>query len=221
MNNIVYTYYDGIHEGDGDVLSEDAKKQYELMAGWKRSWSKRGWSPQVLTAKDAMLHPLYDIYTERCSKLPTANMPAYEMACYHRWLAVAAKGGGFMSDYDVINYSFTPTRPQADLVIFESSSTEDNVTPSVVGGSAAGFTTAAMMFATCDGNKVRLDEGGTPHTSDMIILQHMKHSGIYATCPIVKQYGTKGWKEAPLVHFSHGATRNINRGKFALESRPI
>jgi len=46
VSNIVYTYYDGIYEGDGDVLSEDAEKQHELMAGWKRSWSKRGWSPK-------------------------------------------------------------------------------------------------------------------------------------------------------------------------------
>lgn len=221
MNKTVYTYYDGIYEENGEALSDNAKMQAVMLKGWKRSWAKRGWNPQVLTIDDAMSHPLYEEFTERCSKLPTVNMPAYEMACYHRWLAVARKGGGFMSDYDVMNYSFTPTQPQADLVMFESHPTEENVTPSVVGGTAAGFTTAAMVFATCNGDDVRMDEGGRPHTSDMIILQYMKHRGLYVTCPIVKQYRADGWKEAPLVHFSHGSTGGFNRVKSALESRQI
>ena len=59
--------------------------------------------------KDAERHPLFREFDERTKLLPTVNPGDYELACYRRWLAVARAGGGFMSDYDVVNYGFKPT----------------------------------------------------------------------------------------------------------------
>ena len=221
MNNTVYTYYDGIYEENGEALSDNAKIQHILLNKWKRSWAKQGWCPKVLTEHDAASHPFYEEFKQRYSRLPTANMPEYEMACYLRWLAVAAKGGGFMSDYDVINYSFKPVKPQDDLVIYESHPEREQVTPSVVGGTANGFNMAASIFAACEPDNVRMDEGDKPHTSDMIILQHFASRNFYTICPIVRQYRHDGWKDAPLVHYSHASTECLDRPLFASASRTI
>lgn len=222
MTYPVYTYYDGVYEDSIEPRDTDAlAEQRSLISIWKRSWAKRGWFPQVLTIADAKRHPLFDLITKKLELLPTANAKRYEMACYHRWLAVAARGGGFMSDYDVMNYSFEPRQVPADLMVYEAHVELDHVTPSLVAGTQFGFSNAIALFVTSDPAACAINVNDKPHTSDMILLQSVKLSGMYAIAPIVKQYGQIGWDAAPVVHFSHESTQHTNRTQCSRTARPI
>lgn len=208
----IYTYYHEMYgEGMPEEDAEKEKEQREMIRHWKRSWAKRGWAPKVLTQSDAKRHPMFDAFTERVKRLPTVNPMEYEIACYHRWLAVAVMGGGFMADYDVINYSFNATAPSDELVIYEAHYCRDEVTPSCVGGTAYGFMNAVLAFAASDVELVSDEHNGKPHTSDMIVLQKVRDSGLYVIAPTVKSYGNLGWDTAPLVHYSHAATEDTDR----------
>jgi len=97
---VMYTYFDSYKTAE--VESKD--KDRVLLAYWSAAWSLAGWEPRILNENDAEKHPDY----ERLMAIVTDRQPAgencvsqYDMACYKRWIAMAAAGGGFMSDYDV------------------------------------------------------------------------------------------------------------------------
>ncbi len=214
MSHTVYTYYTPIECRGIDT-------QVQMLQHWSSSWAKRGWETVVLGLEDAKAHPFFDEYAEAVQRLPTINPKDYEMACYHRWLAVAHRGGGFMADYDVVNYSFEARSPQARLTVYEQNYETEAVTPSVVGGSAAGFYDMCLYFATCNIDDVMGEFEGRPHTSDMIVLQKIPHRFAYQVIPLCKQYGSPGWEDAPLVHFSHETTKETDRIPCMKTSRPI
>jgi hypothetical protein len=95
----MHTFFEPIHpETTEDVLQ---------MGAWSEVWGRAGWHTRMLTVSDARLHPLFDVVDQRLNKLLAAgamgrNNGAYEKMCYLRYLAIAASGGGWMCDYDVI-----------------------------------------------------------------------------------------------------------------------
>ena len=200
----VFTYFEPIDE------VEDSSGQQAMIEHWSASWAKAGWYPIVLGLADAEMHPMFDEYIESVKRLPTVNPAAYELTCYKRWMAVACQGGGFMSDYDVVNYGFTARDPQSDLCLYEQGNT-GAVVPSVVGGTAAGFLNACLCFATCKIEDVTYEHNSGTHTSDMVVMQKMAHRLIYSVAPHVKQYGCEDWDKAELVHYSHETTSKTNR----------
>lgn len=212
--NKVYTYF-------SEVDYQHVADQWSMISHWKQSWAKRGWSPHVLGIEDARKHPMFSEFEERVLQLPTVNTVQYETACYFRWLAVAAAGGGFMSDYDVVNYGFIPRSPASDLVIYEATYNTDYVTPSVVGGSAYGFLSACMAFCLPRPEEITSEHNGRPHASDMHIMQTMFKRSLYVIAPIVRQYGHEGWDTADLVHYSHITTENTDRVQCMRTARPI
>ena len=213
MHN-VFTYHEPIdckHDND----------QWLMIDHWRRSWAKQGWNPVVLGLKDAERHPLFREFDERTKLLPTVNPGDYELACYRRWLAVARAGGGFMSDYDVVNYGFKPTDPTGDLVIYESNNQCNSVVPSVVGGTAYGFLQACLAFSVPTPESITSTSHDRPHTSDMVVMQILDQRHIYNICPTVIQYGHETWDTAPLVHYSHATTHNTDRVQCLKSARPI
>ena len=95
----VYTFYDRLEYDGASSATEQA-----LLAMWKRTWGARGWSPTVLSTKDTARHPRYEEYRAKFATLPTGTNPLeYEMTCFVRWIAMAHRGGGFMTDYDTLN----------------------------------------------------------------------------------------------------------------------
>ena len=212
--NTVYTYYEPV-EG---LEKDDHQK---MITHWRRSWAKQGWNPVVIGKKEAEKHPFFEEYSQRILNLPTVNPKDYEVSCFYRWLAVACLGGGFLSDYDVVNYGFKPRTAPADLVFYETNSSEGQVTPSVVGGSAYGFITACMGFSLTDPNRLVSEENGHPHASDMISLQKTCDRKYYLEAPVVKQYGAEGWATADLVHYAHSVTTKTDRASCMINARPI
>lgn len=214
MQHKVYTYYEKVAE-------KDDGEQAQMINHWRVSWSKRGWFPVVLQKSDAERHPFFKEYAKAVSRLPTVNPFDYEMACYHRWLAVAAAGGGYMSDYDVINYSYEARSFPADLTIHEINLTHQTATPSVVSGSQFGFMSMCLMFATCDVDEVCSEIGSIRTTSDMFISQKIHSRMPYNASSDVAQYGDDGWGNAKLVHYCSDRTTNTNRLECIKTARPL
>jgi hypothetical protein len=204
MQQKVYTYYE-------KVAHKDDSEQMQMIYHWRTSWSARGWFPVVLNRSDAEKHPFFREFSEAVLRLPTVNAVDYEMACYHRWLAVAAAGGGFMSDYDVINYSYEARQPPADLTIHEIHVGYQTATPALVSGTPYGYLSMCLFFATCKVDEVCSQIGSTKTTSDMFVIQKCHDRMSYNTSNDVIEYGDNGWDTASLVHYCSDKTRNTDR----------
>jgi hypothetical protein len=97
----MHTFYEplpGLADTAEDVLQ---------MGSWSEVWKDAGWSTRMLTLSDARRHPQFQAVDNRLTRLIAAgtrlgNNVAYEKMCYFRYLAMAAAGGGWMSDYDTI-----------------------------------------------------------------------------------------------------------------------
>ena len=84
---MVYTFYD-------DIGFNNVEQAGEIDV-WAQSYRKAGWKVGVLTSADAKRHPLYNELIGKFNAFPTVNPKQYEVACFVRWLAVAAVGGGW------------------------------------------------------------------------------------------------------------------------------
>lgn len=96
----IYTYHQPI---------EGFRNDTELIEMWKTSWRARCWQPIVLDESDAIRHEQFSFLDQKLSALPTVNFKLYERACYIRYLALSAIGGGVSVDNDVINMGFWPS----------------------------------------------------------------------------------------------------------------
>lgn len=140
----VYAYFDAAEHGD-DRFARDA---LEL---WKSSWRQAGWTPQVVSKADAARHPLYD---KIVSKFDDPELGDY---AHHflRWLAVAVKGGGYMSQYFVANVnheapSTSKTGKGCSVLPNKGRLTvyEYPFVPSIVSGSSGEFEKAIDYFVS-------------------------------------------------------------------------
>ena len=107
----VYTYFNNI----------GFEHQDELLNLWKLSWSKQGYSPVVLSQKDAESHPLFNEFKSKIEgfhqQIMNQNIGQYGLACWLRWLAYAtlSEGKFYVTDYDVINHNFPLIEPDDQL----------------------------------------------------------------------------------------------------------
>ena len=107
MKKRVFGYYESI------ALSNQAE-EFSLANIWKASWEKQGWEPVMLNRSHAQGSPLYIKLVSRLMKLvpllPAENQSRlpWILARFTRLGALQAAGGGWMSDYDVVNTGFTP-----------------------------------------------------------------------------------------------------------------
>ena len=109
MNTI--SYFQSIPNSDFSKQSED------LIEVYKQSWSKHGWNPIVLneeySKRNELFHKL-DIDNPDANFYKTINSSnwKYHRSCYCRLLAycqyVRENEATLYSDYDVMNYGFTP-----------------------------------------------------------------------------------------------------------------
>ena len=151
----IYTFYE-------EIESINKEEQSEMIDIWKKSWIKFGWNPIVLSKSDVNISQnQYDLI----SNLPTVNNPIYEISCYLRWNAMSNVGGGWMSDYDVINCGFTPE----DSLKYESISILQGHVPCLVYGSSEDYYKIFEIFYK-EGLDKTIVIGEKQHTSDMIIL---------------------------------------------------
>jgi hypothetical protein len=182
----VFTFY-------ASVEGKHEQEELDLIDLWKESWSQAGWEPIVL-GQGSLIYDAESLeILNRVRQLPSINRKFLDYWCYARWLAVAQQGGGFMSDYDVINYSFAP-RPADKLTTY------DRHVPCLVSGDASEFRRALDWFLQHRTTFLqRLT--GRMHASDMVILQ--KHRAKFMQSATCREYAQPGWEEAEVVHYSN------------------
>ena len=138
---------------------------------------------------DAARHPRHDELRRAFAAKPTINPPGYDLACYMRWLAMAANGGGIMADYDV--FPINPTVADRErLTIWQT----NNPCPSLVSGSGHEYDRMIGLMLGCDASEAH--EKGQ-HTSDMLLVQALR--GHYA-----EFYSTGNTVGHPHIHLNNG-----------------
>ena len=161
---VVYTFFDDLYnvyhhrESGKGTNAED----HEILDAWKYAWEFMGYTPKVLTLEDAKRHPDYERFSTLLDeKVPLGSNQAYDKICYLRWLAVAASGGGIMTDFDTI-----PLRkPQAeDFELPNKFTFNQAYVPSFVHGSAGHWTMMANAI---------LEEATKPQRQDLFVYSDM------------------------------------------------
>jgi hypothetical protein len=175
---------------------------------WESTWRAQGWDPEVLTKKDIPKTDLADALLKRVKRFPTVNPIKYEVACWMRW--AAAPTGYLLTDFDVLNRSFTPEDFRV-LKLRNSKNTfilhPGRVPCAAVGGRGL----VETMLAHEPEIAYVL---GRAHYSDMVFFQHQFH----AVEPMVSEVGSVGWELAPLVHFSTSSMTALGVRKDKLRS---
>jgi hypothetical protein len=130
------------------------------------TWLAARWQPVFLTRTDAERHPHWDALSASVSQLPSTNPRHYENACYFGSLAMAAEGGGFLSDADVFPLRSWRPRTTRQLSIYSVDYMEGNAAcPCFVHGTAAQYEHVWEHF-------VAASKAESPnHVSDRLILR--------------------------------------------------
>jgi len=93
----MYTFFEPVN-GLGDKFNDP------MIEEWKYEWERIGFQTKVLTLADAEKHPYFQTMKEEVKK-PFPN-DTYNQYCFYRYLAMAASGGGWMSDNDTFPMDF-------------------------------------------------------------------------------------------------------------------
>ena len=200
----IFTYFDPVPEMQNNGHAE----QIQL---WKDGWSSRGWNPVVLDRYSAMRHPLYHQFLAKVKGFPSVNPTAYEQACWCRWLALRAMGGGLMGDYDVLPGAFRPR----DLPKAKGFIVLGRTVPSLVLATEKGLDAFIAAIMAYDPATALHQEDGRNHLSDMIFVQEL----LTAKAPFItsadfqREVGEPGWPTARTVHFAACPMRAAFPGK--------
>lgn len=192
----------------------DQKRERKILNWWKFTWFRAGWNPVVLSINEAKSHPRWEWYSNEINNKPMMNSTEYESACFHRWMAVAAIGGGIQSDYDCMNNGLrsehlTDEIKDGSLTIYEPAHV-----PSLVSGSKEEFDRMCELFAgfrVSDYKPEMMAESmnGT-RVSDMFILAN--HTDRFKTKKIVWEFHREpGWQSAKAIHFSNWSCDGIGK----------
>lgn len=103
----IYAYYESIQ-------SCPQPEEFKQANFWKTTWEKNGWECVMLNKSHAQVSNLHSKLIAKLMKvalgLPQELLPRFPklLARYSRLAALHAAGGGWMSDYDVVNFGFKP-----------------------------------------------------------------------------------------------------------------
>lgn len=215
-------------------ITEFSKDSLELIELWKKSWSDHGWNPIVLSLEDAKQHPRYNEidlkdYSSNLYK-NALNGPQYLELCYSRWFAYGCSDGGW-SDYDVMNYGFTPD----DMESLISGDPEfiDNI--------------GSCGFASLNGYNKIIDRFIDVYKNDQVLIDYLSllkkrnqridisdmHIHRADSSPIKfpdrslngkvcnQEFSSNEWKKSPLVHFHNGMWKDLDKKKYNTRSNFI
>jgi len=222
---VMHTYFSNTVIG-GDT----AAGHNETLRVWSEWWRAAGFEPVILSESDARQHPAYASLRKLYLTLPTVNNPEYELACFMRHLAMAAVGGGWLSDYDTV-----PLRMRAPAAFDAAYTVHGGFVPALVSGSATEWERVAWLLGRVpwqqnQANFSVMRRGQrAPHVSDMLSMRFLADSAaVHAnSCGVLDAAHIFG-PERPLpmtlqckaaqcarlpfaVHFSHSAVSRLTR----------
>jgi len=181
---VMYTFFEWIHPREREMgVPDDASESFIIE--WKAAWKAAGWEPIVLSLANAKKHPQFDKFYERLMKIPMPDINGYpsrlNRLTYLRWLAVAAVGGGFMSDYDVFPLSQAPKTSdlpyQGKFSVFCKLHQPTNAgVPCLMSGNANEWTRVAMALLESGELNGNVRKGW----SDMLAMIDLRNSGTYS-----------------------------------------
>jgi hypothetical protein len=195
----VYTYHEAVEEISAWY---DAP---EILERWRSAWMKAGWEPVVLGLETAAVHDRWEWYSGAIAQFPSVNAAGFDAACFHRWLAMAVVGGGFLADADVLPCSSgnklwrpEPPRSLSDLVVHSVDFLEGKgACPCFVQGNALAYWAACEAFVRAG------RESGARHLSDQALLRAGCLS--FELRDDVPTVGAPGYSTAPAVHYKTDA----------------
>jgi len=155
---IMHTFYEKLPEGEDDLL-----------VAWKEEWTLVGFETRVLNFEDAKRHPYFKQMEEVVKPMFGEG---YNAMCLYRWLAIAASGGGWMTDYDTFPTNF----PMDEGIILPNNgnltSFEVHV-PSLMSGRADEWTRVAKLLVEAFPKVER------PVKSDMHALEIIRNEAVH------------------------------------------
>jgi len=152
-----------------EVVSSWTEKERQanqnLLAVWECVWGRAGWKTRIITLADAKAHPDFKDLSRILDTIPLGTNKMYDKICYLRHLAMAAVGGGWMSDYDTIPLHIQSGMPLPNNGRWTS---QEWSVPSLVSGNKSEWHRMAFMLANT----------GTKHKdeqlfSDMMAMQEL------------------------------------------------
>ena len=131
---------------------------------------------RILSITDAESHPEYADIDAKLKEVPLGATPDYDKACYLRHFAMAALGGGWMTDYDTVPLNMNAADYGAALPNYGKFTTFEGGTPSLIVGSGEEWDRVSKallqegMDAKNDGRGMK-DDGKPRLFSDMFALE--------------------------------------------------
>jgi len=170
---IIYTYYPkGLDTRDALQASI-----------WKKSWKQAGWKPVVLDERHAAIHPRYSELRQKYANIPSEGAATVQdkTSSYMRHLAIAAVGGGWLSEPDVFNVNMPPP-PKCDWIPNGGKVTSHDIfIPGLVSGDARNYEDLAVAFADAPASDVAHATGQTA-LSDVVFFSYFyQYAGIITT----------------------------------------
>jgi hypothetical protein len=97
----IYAYYQAIP-------AANQSEEFGAANYWKASWTKAGWNPVMLNRSHAQNSQMYNKLQQKLAATFHHDQRLVARAAWHharftRWCALHAAGGGWLSDYDVLN----------------------------------------------------------------------------------------------------------------------
>lgn len=242
----MYTFFHRIDEDERSTGMSDQSDD-TLIELWHKEWAKAGFDVEVLTMKHAKLHPRYKEFSDLLDYVPL-NTPTkiYNLMCFYRHLAMAAVGGGYLSDYDVlplpINYldNQVDTHPgnlafpfprsdfvrdltdDSDIIVYSATKWGGGI-PCLMSGSPSKWEELAfaMVETGQDHKEVRL-------WTDMLAMMDLQDMGYYTVEDKVlkKDLFGKRWtgkecdkmNDMVAIHFSHYSLKDAGKN---VDERPM
>jgi hypothetical protein len=95
------------------IPASDQAEEFACANWWKTSWTANGWEPLMLNRSHAQASSFYGKLQQKLAGLALSSQDLVARIAWHhtrfnRWCALHAAGGGWMSDYDVVNIDLTP-----------------------------------------------------------------------------------------------------------------
>jgi len=171
---VMYTYYGkGLKVRDALVVDQ-----------WRTSWKNAGWKPVVLDERHAQIHPRYLFLKNAYVSLPlggdlTSRLHSEDSLL--RYLALAAVGGGYMSEPDVFNVNLPPP-PQCDYLPNQGQfTTHELFIPALVSGDSASLLHVAEAFATAPPGDIK-HATGAEYLNDVVFFSYFyQYNGVIKT----------------------------------------